>query len=111
MRTKLMVLALGAWLVVAAEASAAADPNFWVYLCFGQSNMESGTRLEEMDRVPVNPRFQVLADFDNPTRGWKKGTWYKADPPITARGAGSIWSIISGGRWWRICRRGFGWAS
>ena len=88
MRTKLMVLALALMPALAAEAEAAPDPNFWIYLCFGQSNMESGTRLEEMDRVPVDPRFQVLADFDNPTRGWKKGTWYKADPPITARGRG-----------------------
>jgi hypothetical protein len=88
MKTRLMVLATGALFVFTAIASAAPDPNFWIYLCFGQSNMESGSRLEAIDRTPVDARFQVLADFDNANRGWKKGTWYKADPPITARGNG-----------------------
>jgi hypothetical protein len=49
--------------------------------------MESGARMEEMDRT-VDKRFQVLADFDNPSRGWKKGNWYDAVPPLTARGRG-----------------------
>ena len=63
------------------------DTNFWIYLCFGQSNMESGGRMNEADRT-VDKRFQVLADFDNPGRGWKKGQWYAAVPPLTARGRG-----------------------
>jgi hypothetical protein len=88
MKMKLMTLALAGLSALAVQASAAPDPNFWVYLCFGQSNMESGTRLEEVDRAPVDERFQVLADFDNESRGWKKGNWYKADAPITARGRG-----------------------
>lgn len=45
---------------------------FWVFLCFGQSNMESGGRMEEIDRS-VDNRFRVLADFDAPNRGWQKG--------------------------------------
>ena len=63
------------------------DTNFWVYLCFGQSNMESGGRMNDADKT-VDKRFQVLADFDNPSRGWKKGQWYDAVPPLTARGRG-----------------------
>ena len=63
------------------------DTNFWIYLCFGQSNMESGGRMNEADRT-VDKRFQVLADFDNASRGWKKGQWYDAVPPLTARGRG-----------------------
>jgi hypothetical protein len=63
------------------------DTNFWVFLCFGQSNMESGGRMEEQDRT-VDKRFQVMADFDNASRGWKKGLWYDAVPPLTARGRG-----------------------
>ena len=31
---------------------------------------------------------EVLADFDNASRGWKKGQWYDAVPPLTARGRG-----------------------
>ncbi|MEN6427390.1 MAG: sialate O-acetylesterase [Phycisphaerales bacterium] len=63
------------------------DPNFYVFLCFGQSNMESGGRMEEMDRT-MDRRFQIMADFDNPARGWKKDNWYDAVPPLAARGRG-----------------------
>ena len=63
------------------------DPNFYVFLCFGQSNMEGGGRIEATDQE-VDPRFQVLADFDNPSRGWKRGQWYRAVPPLTRRTRG-----------------------
>jgi hypothetical protein len=68
-------------------ASAAPDPDFHVYLCFGQSNMESGGRMNDDDRV-VDERFRVMADFDQPDRGWEKGSWYRAIPPLSARGTG-----------------------
>ena len=86
-KMKLKILSLAAFLVLATKAAADPDPNFHIYLCFGQSNMESGGRMEEMDRT-VDKRFQVLADFDAPNRGWKKGSWYDAVPPLTARGSG-----------------------
>jgi hypothetical protein len=63
------------------------DPNFYIFLCFGQSNMEGGGGIEE-DDLKVDPRFQVLADFDVPSRGWKKGEWYTAVPPLTRRTRG-----------------------
>lgn len=66
------------------DAQAKPDPKFLIFLCFGQSNMEGGARMEEMDRV-ANKRFQVMADFDNPSRDWKKGNWYDAVPPLTSR--------------------------
>jgi hypothetical protein len=69
------------------RASADPDPNFYIFLCFGQSNMEGGGRIEERDRL-VDPRFQVLADFDVPGRGWKRGQWYTAVPPLTRRTKG-----------------------
>jgi hypothetical protein len=67
--------------------AATPDPDFHIYLCFGQSNMEGGGRIEERDRT-VDPRFQVLADFDVPARGWKMGQWYAAIPPLTRRTRG-----------------------
>src|SRR5687768_15730592 len=87
MRTSLFVLA---GLLLSQINVRSADTNFWVYLCFGQSNMESGARMEESDRT-VDKRFQVLADFDvtNTNRTWKKGQWYDAVPPLTARGRGT----------------------
>ncbi len=36
------------------------DPNFYIFLCFGQSNMEGNARIEEQDKS-VDNRFQVLA--------------------------------------------------
>jgi hypothetical protein len=63
------------------------DPNFYVYLCFGQSNMEGAGQIEEADRA-IDDRFQVLADFDDPSRSWKKGQWYPAVPPLTRRTKG-----------------------
>jgi hypothetical protein len=43
--------------------------------------------MDEMDRT-VDKRFQVLADFDSINRGWKKGQWYEAVPPLAAKGRG-----------------------
>ena len=44
------------------------DPNFHIYLCFGQSNMESGGHMNDAD-CNVEERFLVMADFDNAGRG------------------------------------------
>ncbi|MEZ6134583.1 MAG: endo-1,4-beta-xylanase [Pirellulaceae bacterium] len=71
----------------AVKMNAEVDPNFHIYLCFGQSNMESGGRMDDTDRE-VDERFLVLADFDNADRGWEKNNWYHAIPPLAARGRG-----------------------
>ena len=62
---------------------AQADPNFYVYLCFGQSNMEGNARWEKVDNY-VDPRFQMLAttDFTSPKR--TLGEWYTAECPIVS---------------------------
>ena len=67
---------LGTW---AAEEP---DPNFYIYICFGQSNMEGNAQWEAQDEGNVDERFQMLAtcDFDNPKR--TMGNWYKAECPI-----------------------------
>src|SRR5690242_18798501 len=87
MKTNMALLFLAMLFTPAAPACADPDPNFYIYLCFGQSNMEGAGRIEEQDRA-VDPRFQVLADFDNPSRDWKKGQWYTAVPPLTRRTRG-----------------------
>lgn len=87
MKMKLVLLFLAVLLTPATRASADPDPNFYIFLCFGQSNMEGGGKIEEQDRV-VDPRFQALADFDVPSRDWKKGQWYPAIPPLTRRTRG-----------------------
>ena len=64
------------------------DPNFYVYLCFGQSNMEGNATPEAIDKQDVDPRFQTLAcvNFNNPKRDM--GEWYTAFPPIVREGTG-----------------------
>ena len=78
---------LSAVALTAATLSAAPDPNFHIYLCFGQSNMESGGRMNDADKE-VDKRFLVMADFDNAKRGWRKDHWYHAVPPLAATGRG-----------------------
>ena len=80
-------LSLLAGLLFSLATAFSQDTNFWVFLCFGQSNMEGGGRIEEKDRT-VDPRFQVLADFDVTNRNWRKGEWYDAVPPLTRRTRG-----------------------
>jgi hypothetical protein len=58
------------------------DSKFFIYLCFGQSNMEAGAKPEEQDKGPVNPRFQMLAAVDNAKMNRVKGSWYVAEAPI-----------------------------
>jgi hypothetical protein len=64
--------------------NAAVDPNFYVYLCLGQSNMEGNAAIEAVDREYVDPRFKTLAcvNFDNTTPMRTMGQWYTAYPPI-----------------------------
>jgi hypothetical protein len=58
------------------------DPKFHIYLCFGQSNMEAGSRPEAQDRGELDPRFQMLAAVDMARLNRKMGQWYTATPPI-----------------------------
>jgi len=83
-KLKLFVLALFLFTVTSAFSK---DTNFWIFLCFGQSNMESGGKMDDADRT-VDKRFQVMADEDSAKRGWKRGSWYDAVPPLAARGSG-----------------------
>jgi len=64
-------------------AKADVNPNFHIYLCFGQSNMEGNAQWEEVDNE-VNSRFQMLAttNFDTPKR--TMGNWYTANCPIVS---------------------------
>src|SRR5678816_4468727 len=64
------------------------DPNFHVYLAFGQSNMEGYHGIEPQDKIGVNKRFQMLAAVDFATLGRKKGEWYDAVPPLCRTSTG-----------------------
>jgi hypothetical protein len=55
------------------------DPNFHIYICFGQSNMEGQGDIENQDKT-VDSRFKVLQSLDCP--GKPKNTWHTATPPL-----------------------------
>ena len=58
----------------------AQDPNFHIYICFGQSNMEGQGEIESPDTIS-NDRFMVFQALDCINLGREKATWYKATPP------------------------------
>lgn len=58
------------------------DPDFHIYLCFGQSNMEGAGVIETVDKT-VNSRFRVMEAVDCSNLGRTKGKWYTAVPPLT----------------------------
>src|SRR5689334_6245977 len=60
----------------------AQDKNFYVFLCFGQSNMEGFPGIKDEDKGPVDGRFQMLAAVDFPKLERTMGHWYPAVPPL-----------------------------
>ena len=64
------------------------DPNFQIYLCFGQSNMEGNATPEAKDKTGINDRFKMMAavNFSSPAR--KMYEWYTATPPLCRQGTG-----------------------
>lgn len=64
------------------ETSISVDPNFYVFLAFGQSNMEGFSPHEEVDRQ-IHQRFWVMSAVDCPELGRKQGQWSPATSPLT----------------------------
>ena len=58
------------------------DPNFYIFLAFGESNMEGQGYIEKQDRMDISDRFKMMPaiSFSNGNR--KAGEWYKANPPL-----------------------------
>ena len=55
-------LLVGAAMVTSVLAvKAAPDKNFYIFLCFGQSNMEGNAKIEQEDVAGVDSRFQMMA--------------------------------------------------
>ena len=79
MNLKKMALAACA----ASAVYAAPDPNFHIYLAFGQSNMEGQGNIESQDKT-VDSRFQVLWTTNETNCGKKLGQWSDAVPPLAS---------------------------
>ena len=69
-------------MMLSMSANAAVDENFYIFLCFGQSNMEGNARPEAQDLVSPGPRFLLMPAVDDPQRGRKMGEWCEAVPPL-----------------------------
>ena len=70
------------------EKKEGAEPNFHIYLAFGQSNMEGNAKIEAQDTANVSPRFKMMAAVDMSSKGRTKGEWYTAVPPLCRDGTG-----------------------
>jgi hypothetical protein len=57
------------------------DSKFYIFLCFGQSNMEGSARAEKQDSI-VDSRFQVMETLNCQNLSREKGKWYTAVPPL-----------------------------
>ncbi|MCH5237048.1 MAG: hypothetical protein J1E95_04540 [Muribaculaceae bacterium] len=66
----------------------AQDPNFHIFLCIGQSNMEGNAQIEQIDRQNVPENFKVFSTvkYNNPPRN--QGEWYVAVPPLVRENTG-----------------------
>lgn len=74
------ILLLTALMLFNSSMYAQKKSNFYIYLCFGQSNMEGQGVIETQDTVKNN-RFHVFQALDCPNLGRKKATWYVAQAP------------------------------
>ena len=62
------------------------DKNFYIFLCFGQSNMEGAAKPEAQDLVSPGPRFRLMPAVDFPATDQRPerfmGEWCEATPPL-----------------------------
>mgnify|MGYP006375588415 FL=1 len=77
---KLSVLLLAALTLAPIKLMAQPDPNFHIYICIGQSNMEGNPRPEAQDLENVSPRFLTMQSVDCGDN--KMGEWRTAVPPL-----------------------------
>jgi enterochelin esterase-like enzyme len=68
--------------VMFGSAQAAVDPNFYIFLCFGQSNMEGAARPEAEDLKSPGSRFLLMPAVDDAQRGRTMGKWCEAAAPL-----------------------------
>lgn len=78
-------MVLGMTLVLPTQMMAQ-DPDFWIFLCLGQSNMAGKAPIEAQD-MDVPEDFLSLSAVDG-TDGRAVGEWRMATPPICRQDAG-----------------------
>lgn len=80
---KLRAIFTCAALLLISIPSFSQDSNFYIFLCFGQSNMEGAAKFEAQDTTAVDQRFRLLEAVNCDNLNRTKGNWYTAVPPLT----------------------------
>ncbi len=83
-RQRIFKVAMGVTLAAACGANAAVDPNFHIYLAFGQSNMEGQGQPFPAATTTANARFKVMSPYTCSGSGVNrtKDQWAPAITPI-----------------------------
>ncbi|HOI26965.1 MAG TPA: sialate O-acetylesterase [Paludibacteraceae bacterium] len=83
-----LITCLFALLLTLGMVHAQVDPNFHIYVCFGQSNMQGNATPEDQDKQGIDDRYLVLESM--PDGCWHNGgkwtQWRKAVPPLLCSG-------------------------
>ncbi len=79
MKNKIILSAIFMLLII---TSFSRDKKFYIFLSFGQSNMEGNAKIRAEDTIGIDSRFQVMEAVDCPNLNRKKGEWYTAIPPL-----------------------------
>lgn len=79
MKPSFLMLAV---LLISSIQSSAQDKKFYIFLCFGQSNMEGNAKIQPQDTMNTDPRFQLLEAINCPDLHRTNGNWYTAVPPL-----------------------------
>lgn len=80
-------LFLFACMILMSNSALSQNPDFHIYLCFGQSNMAGAAKAEAQDST-INTRFRMMSAMDCPALGRETGKWYQASPPLADCHAG-----------------------
>jgi hypothetical protein len=81
-RTAKKPLCVLAFTLSSTAAFAAPDPNFHIYLMFGQSNMEGQGQISDQDRQVPSDLLAMQADNNCTVNGASYGEWRSATPPL-----------------------------
>ena len=80
------IVLLAALMLAPFKVLAQPDPNFHIYICIGQSNMEGNPRPAQQDKENISPRFVTMNAVDFPDS--KMGEWRTAVPPLARPNTG-----------------------
>ena len=63
------------------------NPNFHIYLAFGQSNMDGAGEIKSQD-LYFSERFKMMPTVDFPSKQRYKGNWYTDVSPLCRETSG-----------------------